>query len=490
VTRPSPQKSVVKSALLLAGLLTAATIVAPQVAQASPEAQVDQQVRPNFGGLITPPLKHRRPERWRGWGRSYSYGRSAGWGGAYNDRPPYRVYDSLTVDCANPALGPRPVNDAIQALRDGGILYIRSRGGVCHETVYIDHPVIIAGEGIPTFGSGGATAPAAFAPGPGEPCVQVAPGVKGVELRDLIFSADQGGRSACVSAWDSDIALVRTKVRYSGDSSAVYISGGRLILRDSDLNGRTFDATLAVDAAQVDISRTRITGEQAAIDIAPGPGDSSIVNTGLMARTMTEPGSIGLNVRGLHSGSGVLSVRNTVICGWRVGVNLDRGAEVDITRSHVCNSQRGVWSEGASLTLLENAIQADDTGVYVSGGRADIERNRIFGVERAGIYVERGTDAVVQNNWIYSDDCRRFGWGNGQYCVGMGRLPGFLRDNSAMWREDRDYWDYDAYDNGYQRDGAPFEIQAPPPPVKDPWWKRRRDGGDHGGHGGDHGDRH
>ena len=469
--RPTGLFTVV-SAFLLA-LAIGAPLATPGVARAAPEAQVDQQIRPNFGGLITPPLKHRRPQRWSGWGRGYSYGRLGGWGAGpgypgygpgYGGRPPYRVYDSLTVDCADPQLGPRPINDAIQALRDGGILYVRSRGGVCHETVYIDHPVVVAGEGIPAFGSGGNTAPASFAPPPGEPCVQIAPGVKGVELRDLIFNADQGGRSACIASWDSEIALVRTKVRYSGDSSAVYISGGQVYIRDSDLDGRTFDATLGVDSAQVHITRTRIVGEQSAVDIATGPGDSEIIDSGLMARTMTEPGSIGLNVRGLHSGSGELHLKNAVICGWRIGVNLDRGADVDILRSRICNAQRGVWSEGAVLALLESAIQAADTGVYVSGGKADIERNRIYDVSLSGIYVERGTDAIVLNNWIYSDDCRRFGWGGGQYCVSNGRLSPWLHDSSSMWRYDRDYWDYDGYSQGYDRDGgAPYEIQAPPP---------------------------
>jgi hypothetical protein len=462
-----------------------ALALAPTPALASPDAQVDQTVRPNFGGLITPPLKRHRPERWSGWRGSYrgGGGYGASWyggngGSGYNQRPPYRVYDSLTVDCADPQGGSRPVNDAIQALRDGGILYIRSRGGVCHETIYIDHPVIIAGEGVPTFAAGPNPSPASFSPAPGEGCVLVASGVQGVELRDLVFSADQGGRNACVAAWDSNVALVRTKIHYSGDSSAVYVSGGQLIVRDSDLDGRTFDATLAVDSAVVDISRTRIVGEQAAVDIAPGPGDSKISGSGLMARTQTEPGSIGLNIRGLHSGSGMLRVSNSVVCGWRIGVNLDRGAEAQIARSQICDALRGVWSEGADLTLWESAIEADDTGVYVSGGQANIQRNRIYGVQRAGIYVERGTQATVLNNWVYADECRRFGWGNGQYCVDNRRLPPSLKDQDRMWKYDREYWDFDGYDRGYDRDGgAPFEVGPPPAPPKprEPWWKRHGD---------------
>lgn len=459
---------------IAAGLACALMLASP--AAAAPEAQVDQQIRPNFGGLINPPLKRHRPAPQR-WGK-YRWGRE---GYRYRDyypdyqgdQPPYRVFDSLTVDCADTNRGPTPVSDALQALRDGGILYVRSRGGVCRETVYIDHPVIIAGEGIPTFGASGA-APASFQPGAGNACVRIAPGVKGVELRDLTFSNDNGGRAACIEAWDAEVALVRAKVRYSGDSSAIYVSGGRLILRDSDVDGRTFDATVAVDSAVVDIARTRIVGEQAAVDIAPGPGDSQIVNSGLMARTMTEPGSVGLSVRGLHSGSGQLRVRNAVICGWRIGINLDRGADVDITRSHVCNALRGVWSEGADFSLLESAIQAQDLGVYVSGGKADIERNRIYDVERAGIYVERGTQAIVENNWVYAADCRRFGWGGGQYCVQTQRLPPYLRDRDRMWRYDRDYWDIDGYDSGYQRDGAPFEIQAPPAPPPCKGWRCKR----------------
>ena len=78
-----------------------AVAITATAAQAFPDAaaRVDQQVRPNFGGLVTPPLKPRwRPDRWTPdryrWGR-----RQPGW---TDDYPPNgewrRDRKSITVD--------------------------------------------------------------------------------------------------------------------------------------------------------------------------------------------------------------------------------------------------------------------------------------------------------------------------------------------------------------------------------------------------------
>ena len=205
-------------------------------AQAFPDqaAGIDAQIRPNFGGLITPPVRPRyRPDRYQPRGyRPYRPGR----GGYYSSQ---RTEMSISVDCDAPArydsygpgqggqggqgggqyggppsngdqfggngggnggqsssgqYTPSPVADALLRLADGGTLYLR---GTCRETLWIEHPVTIAGQGHSIFDEVTA-ATATIAPPEGSSCVKIAPGTQGVELRDLVLTTDKGGRAACV----------------------------------------------------------------------------------------------------------------------------------------------------------------------------------------------------------------------------------------------------------------------------------------------------
>lgn len=466
--------------LIPAALAAVAVVASATAVEAFPDAaaRVDQQIRPNFGGLITPPLKPRwRPDRWKP-GR-YKWGRPRpGWGnGGYppGDEPWPRDQMSMTVDCADESLGPTPISDALQSVADGGILYIRSRGGVCRETVLVENPVIIAGEGVPLFDAGYNPQPATLAPEAGQPCIRVAAGVKGVEIRDLVLSADRAGRAACVEAWDSDVALVRTRVSYTGDSAAVFASGGKLILKDSAIDARTWDAAVVADSTLLQITRTRITGEETGIDVTPAAGDSRIEQSGIISRQMSGSAGNGILVRGLRSGSGSLTIRDATICGWRNGLHLDRGSQVDMSRSRICRTTVGVVSDG-SLRLTESAIGSNDVGVYVAGGAAIIHRNRIHDWSRRPVWVEYGVNADVDSNWVYyRGDCWRQDFGRGSYCVREDRLPSALRgDNLGFSSDYREGWDADGYDRGYGRDGAPSALPpAGPPPKPKRGWNTR-----------------
>jgi hypothetical protein len=494
----------------LTRILTAAGAALALAAAAGPSeafpdaaAGIDAQIRPNFGGLITPPLKPRwRPDRWRPRGnRGYRPGR----GGYY---PPERFEMSLTVDCNAPAdydssysgsrepprsgsssqygdqgygpddagggqYAPTPVADALQRLADGGTLYI---SGTCRETVWIEHPVTIAGRGRSIFDEG-APQVATIAPPEGASCIKVAPGVQGVELRDLVLTTDKGGRAACVEAWDSKVALVRTTVRYWGDTAAVFASGGTLILQESFIDARTWDAAVVADAAVINISRTRILAEETGVDLTPGVGQSMIDQTGILGRDAALPAGNGIMVRGQRSGSGALKVNNTVVCGWRNGLHLDRGSIVEVNRSRFCRNTVGVVSDG-DLTLLESAINGREVGVYAATGRATIKRNRFYGWSSRPIWIEQGVVFDFEPNYAYfNDDCWKRSWEQGVYCQRSGGLPPTLRDESGFTNPYRDWWEADAYDRGYMRDGPPAAQPyptRPAPPPKPRWGSRRR----------------
>jgi hypothetical protein len=502
---------------------------APAPALALPDAQIDQQIRPNFGGLITPPLKPRyRPDKWKP--SRYKWGRKPtrpGWksrndDGYYDDYP--RDQMVAVVDCgtgvyiagdtsgvsdrgppppadggsysnggssnAPPQAGgygddrggdsyggrrgyasPTPVSDALRTLADDGVLYIRG-AAACTETIIVEHPVIIAGEGPSIFATGAETSSATFTPSAGNACIRIASGVKRVELRDLTLKTQQGGRMPCIEAWDAEVALVRVNVEYWGDASAVYASGGRVIMRDSVIDAKSWDPAVLIEGGVIDIARTKISGEAGGVDLTPGNGDSRLDQVGIIARGGETPGDVGLLVRGLRSGTGTMTIRNVVVCGWNTGLHLERGANVNIARSRLCDAQRGIISAGASLTVTESAIGAREIGVYAGSGRTKVSRSRFYGGARPG-YAEPGAVLELEDNWVYSDsDCLRARYDRGLYCITSRALPGSLRERGWSGGGYRRGWESDGYDYGFQRDGAPMPLPPEQPPkVKRGWGK-------------------
>ena len=511
---------------------------APAPALALPDAQIDQQIRPNFGGLITPPLKPRyRPDKWKP--SRYKWGRKPtrpGWrsrydDGYYDDYP--RDQMVAVVDCgtgvyiagaangdtsggyggaapppagnggygngsAPPQAGgygnsggsssqggygpdsyngtpgyssPTPVSDALRTLADNGVLYIRG-AAACTETIVVEHPVIIAGEGPSIFATGAETSSATITPSAGNACIRIASGVKGVELRDLTLKTQQGGRMPCIEAWDAEVAMVRVNVEYWGDASAVYASGGRVIMRDSVIDAKSWDPAVLIEGGVIDIARTKISGEAGGVDLTPGNGESRLDQVGIVARGGETPGDVGLLVRGLRSGTGTMTIRNVVVCGWNTGLHLERGANVNIARSRMCDAQRGIISAGASLTVTESAIGAREIGVYAGSGRTKVSRSRFYGGARPG-YAEPGAVLELEDNWVYSDsDCWRARYDRGLYCITSRALPGSLRERGWSGGGYRRGWESDGYDYGFQRDGIPMPLPPEQPPkVKKGWGK-------------------
>lgn len=493
--------TVAGAAMLLAGS------VGPAEAFPDAAAGIDAQIRPNFGGLITPPLRPRwRPDRWqpRRGHRPYR-----GPGGYYP--PGDRLETSLSVDCDAPPPSYRsdpgygggsssgggygsdrsggepypddpqdsgqyysggPIGDALQRLADHGTLYVR---GVCHETIWIEHPVSIVGEAASVFDDSPGQR-ATIIPADGSSCVKIAPGVDGVELRDLILSSEKGGRAPCVEAWDSKVALVRTTVRYWGDTAAVFASGGQLRLIESFIDARTWDAAVVSDGAVLRMTRTRVLAEEAGVDVTPGVGDSIIEQSGVMGRDAALPAGNGILVRGQRSGSGALKINNAVVCGWRNGLHLDRGSIVEVNRSRFCRTTVGVVTDG-DLTLTESVIGSREVGLYAATGKASVKRNRFYGWNTRPIWIEQGVVFDFEPNYAYfGDDCWKRGWEQGVYCQRSGGLNAGIRDESAFTSPYRDWWEADGYDRGYMRDGSPTVQPYPtrPAPPKKPRWGSRR----------------
>jgi len=482
----SNRQPLLKAAAAAAGLFAAAFLsLAASSASALPAAGMDQVIRPAFGELLSPPLHHWRPHRpdWR-------EDRAYGWRGGY--APRFRGYwanpdwrrqqgyvpegpiDTITVDCSNPALGPTPLADALDALSDGGTLYIRRGSHPCGETLLITRPVTIAGEPLSAFAapSPGDAGPL-IAPPPGAPCLRVGPGAGVVEIRDLTFRADQAGHSACIESWDSDLALTRTHVIYTGDASALFLSGGRLIVRGSDIQALSFDSALTLEDAAVELNHVRISAATDGVDLAARAGAPLLFDhvyiRGIGGSDAASAPETGLMLRRSLGEPGHVEIRNSRITGFKTGLWFQRSGEVGVHQTLVAGARVGVLSEDADLAISDSAIEARRTGVYIDGGHADISHNRIYGFIGAPVDAEPGADLNVRENWIYpADDCRRFFERFGRWCRRGDEVPEVFRDHPG--------------DADWGWEGGPYDFPPPPPPPEHHGWFGW---GDHDRHDGD-----
>jgi hypothetical protein len=455
-----------RSALLaLAGMAFA---LGAGEAQAYPDAQVDQQIRPSFGVLLQPPVKHRyRPRAWTP-GR---YGPGSGGGGYGHGPRRSRQLDSMTVDCSGPN-GPS-LNDAVFDLRDQGVLYIRS-GGACVDTLEVTHPIVIVGESLPSFARGPAAARARLTAPAGQSCIRIAPGVKGVVIRDLVIDGSQSGQSACIEAVDAELAMDRTRVNYNGDASAIYMQGGVLVMSSSTVDARTNDAALTLEGTQVTIDRTRIVADVRGIDITPAPGVSTLNQVGLLGQGSNIPGATGITLRDQRSGSGTLVVTNAVFRNWVTAVYVDRGGKLEIANSRILKTHRGIASDWGTVSLRRSVVHTDSqVAVFAGGGaRPVLEYNRYIG---GNMTFEGGITADTKPSWVYQGNCNGGPFGPAVYCRLAGDFPYGVYDETGF-EEDVDGWNVDGYQMGFLRDGqpTPCRLMAPPPSNKKPPKRRKK----------------
>jgi hypothetical protein len=458
---------------------------------ATPSARVDAEIRPNFGYLLRPSLRRHHYDscRYR-WSRCYrgggGYSRGYGGNGGGSDQygpPPYGPdggpggyppgypdggyqQDSIRVDCNVPAGngGLDPLNDALYRVASGGVIYVRA-GAACNATVFINRPVTIVGEGVPAFAPGPNPQPAALAPPQGKQAFVIAEGVKGVEIRDLIIECRAARDAACIEAYNADLALTRVQIRYQGNASALYASGGRLLIRGSNISGQTYDPTVVADGVDAQISDSIIRGESVGLDITlGGQSESLITNVGILAIRSTDPTErpeFGIMAHGARESSSSLVLENTTMWGWRTGLWIGRGATVKARHVRVSRAAVGVAS-GGNLVLNQSLIGGSDSGVYAFGGRTELHGVVVHEFTRKPVFADNGAILDDADVWIFPSACggdySRSRWN----CRLAGQLPASYRDDNEVVTGP---WGWS--DESYRRIGAP-------PEPKHGWFGRRR----------------
>ncbi len=412
---------------------SALTVLGGSVAYASPEAGIDAAIRPRFGVLLDPPLhRHRydRPDGYRpGYGSRYGNGYGPGYGQDYGQGgPPYGPggpggpngyggwEQTETVDCGDPDAGPTPLSDALFRLADHGTLYIRGNTQACHESLFIARPVIIAGEPPSAFASRPAIGPATLSPPDGAPCITVRSGVSDVEIRDLTLIAPHGGGHACIEAWDTAIALVRTEIRYGGDGSAIYVSGGALLGKGLGISSTSYDPAIVAEGASVNIEGALISAASTGIELTPTAGGSAkLSHISILADSAGATGAtaeVGVIARSARGGPSSVEIENARVSGFDTGLVFQQGASAEVEKVKITHARLGVISEAQNLEVKDSVIGATRSGAYIIRGQAHFINNRFFGFGGLPIDVEPGAEVEPRpwiDNLIYpAGGCRHY----------------------------------------------------------------------------------
>ena len=478
VRKSTPDLTARLAVAAFAMAVSAGLALAAGHARALTPAGTDAEIRPDFGALIRPPIRHWHPNR-PIWNAEPIYG----WRGGYGDRfrgvwvdPGWRESHgyipqgpvrTITVDCGDPAEGPTPIGNALDAVDDGGTIYIRPSGRACTESLVITRPVTIIGEPVSAFAAPGDNRPTAtIAPPPGLPCIRIGPGVPAVELRDLTFVAGQAGASPCIEAWDSRLALTHTHIRYVGDASALFLSGGQLIAHESNVEALSYDPAVVLENATAELRRVHVSSASTGLDVSLADGGGLALDHvdvwGVAGADPSASPDIGVMVHRSRGQPARIDVRNTRVSGFTTGLWFQRGGAVNVSQTMISRARVGLLSEGVDLGLFDSSIEARRTGVYVTSGHAEITRNRIFGFTDLPVDSEPVAVVSVHENWIYpADDCHRFYDRYSRWCRGAREVPDIFRDRGD--RRDDDHWGWE---------GGPFEPPAPPerPPERHGWW--------------------
>ena len=130
-------------------------------------------------------------------------------------------YDA-TIDCDRAPRG--SVEDVVQRIRPGGVLYLKARNRSCIATLDIKRSITIVGQGY-----GPHAIPVLVAPD-GQSCIRVAPTAEHVIIKDAYISSPRGGKSACLDATNTELTLPPRQVRYQGDNAAVHLSDRKSVV--------------------------------------------------------------------------------------------------------------------------------------------------------------------------------------------------------------------------------------------------------------------
>ena len=378
-----------RHAIAALAVVSLALGVAPEAAMAgSPDAKIDQQIRPCFGLLLEPNLstgcrvKHyRKPKPRYGTGYGPSRGR-------------YRTW----VDCDQAY--PGEAGEVLDRLYEGDTLTLRSRGGgACVDSLNVTKSVTIVADGYaPTRGRPILVAPT------GQPCIRIAAGVQYVVIEGLGIDALRAGSASCITGRATELALKNVVVRYDGDASALDLGESRLEASNVTFIGRTrqavVKATGAIMADNVEVAATAIgaafeAGEDSRIR------DFRVIRLGDWTGSSRSRNSAGFVLAGMNR-SQLVQIEGLYVDGFSRGVYVGGGDETTLLRPVVRDSDWAVVVENADVRVLEGKLEATDVGVYVGSGTVYAADNAIAGVMRAGLFADNGAQVRARDNRVYA----------------------------------------------------------------------------------------
>jgi hypothetical protein len=244
------------------------------------------------------------------------------------------------------------------------------------------------------------------------PCIRIeAEGHGGVTLRNLLIRDEHAGENACVLQNGRELAFDNVWLRYNGRGSAVVVNRGRFTTHSSVIAAKSEQAAV-VASGQLEMDSSTILA----------------ATVGLVAHSTEDSRFRGLNIERLDDWSGTERVQVSVgisfisdgtdrinqvdgvlVEGFTRGVYAEGVQELSIQNLVVRDSEYGVLSKGPRLRVNSSEIEAVEAGVYAAEGHAWAANNKIIGVRRAGIYVEKGKAKLeARDNTVFAqpDGCQ------------------------------------------------------------------------------------
>ncbi len=464
---------------LWAALIFGFAIAAPEFAAASPDAKIDQQIRPCFGLLLQPNLSHgctvryAKPRCARGYYRvrgrcvvaryGYNYGDGYGYSSGYGYGSGSYGYGYVSREINCDYAYPGQVSATIARLYDGDTLTLTStNGGACVESLNITKSInIVVRNYSPSLAR-----PILIAP-PDQPCIRIASGVQYVVLQGLGIEASRAGSASCITGRATEVALQNVTIRYDGDASAFDVGDSRIELSGVAFIGRTrsavVKATGTIMASDVEIAATAIGG---AFETS---GDSRlkdvrIVRLGDWTGSSRTRNSAGFVLSGMDRQQ-LVSLDGLYVDGFSRGIYIGGGDETVLLRPVVRDSDWAVTVENANLRINEGELEAADVGLYVASGIAYAGNNKIVGVMRSGIYADAGGQVRAVDNRIYArpEGCKALvsGFFDGELTC----RPWFEAPELYRTPRDRARLDYDTYWPAGPVGPAPLAVSAVAPPA-------------------------
>jgi hypothetical protein len=389
--------------LAIVAMLTLGLVAAPDAAFASPDAKIDQQIRPCFGLLIQPNLSRGCANEYRPrpkpCARGYYRVRGrcvAGGGGGYRPGGGGYVPREINCDYAYPG----QVNDTLSRLYDGDTLTLTStNGGACVESLNITQSVtIVVRDYTPS-----ADRPILVAPA-GQPCVKIASGVSYVVIEGVGFEATRAGEASCITGRATELALKGVTVRYDGAGSAVLVEDSRIELADVAFIGRTrkpvVRATGVIMASNVEVAATAI-GINFETSGDSRMKDVRVTRLGDWTGSERTRNSAGFVLSGMNREQ-LVHIDGLYVDGFSRGIYISGGDETTLLRPVVRDSDWAVLLEDSDLRVLDGQLEAVDVGLYADSGTLYAADNKIVGVMRAGLYAEKGAQIRARDNRVFA----------------------------------------------------------------------------------------